>query len=140
MMYVKHSAQGLAGSSCFHHAAQSPSKALQGLQDKVQVLSIGPQARHHPEAPADIPSPTSSSSVHRPSCRTIRSQLTHLRLLPSCSLPLPCLPAAPPTSFVSLLHILPGASKGLPGGPDSRATPLDPLLSFSHPDLKLRVP
>ena len=96
MMYVKHSAQGLAGSSCFHHAAQSPSKALQGLQDKVQVLSIGPQARHHPEAPADIPSPTSSSSVHRPSCRTIRSQLTHLRLLPSCSLPLPCLPAAPP--------------------------------------------
>ena len=135
MMHVKHSAQGLAGSCYFHHAAQSPSKALHSPQDKVQVLSIGPQARHHPVAlltsPAQLTFPLCTDPcVHRPSCRTTRSLLPPLALPPCC----------PPTSFGSLLHILLGASKGPPGGPESRATPLDPLLSFPHPDLKLRVP
>lgn len=136
MMYVGHSAQGLAGSCYFITCSSEPFHTKLSMAYRTgQVLSIGLRPAII-RWPCRHPSPTlflcPQTRVHRPSCRTTRSQLTHAGMLPSCSLPCLALPC-PPTSFGSLLHILLGASKGPPEGPESRATPTGPTSFISPP-------
>lgn len=139
-MQVKHSGQGLAGSCYSHQSAQTPSKALHGLQDKVQILSTGSQAFRHLAAPADTPSPPSSSPLAQALVWDCEKQG---RPPPASSILLPppartCPPHSSP-SFRVCRRVLQEEPPLIPK-PDSGATHWTHFFHFPHPGLRLQAP